>query len=83
MSTATTEKKKPKGPKGDVFIEDELCKGCGFCIEFCPLHILAFSEKFNTKGYHPPKLIDETRCSGCDICGLFCPDFAIYGVKKK
>ncbi len=80
MATDTAEKKKAKG---DVFIDDELCKGCGFCIEFCPLHILAFSEKYNAKGYHPPILIDDTRCSGCDLCGLYCPDFAIYGVKNK
>ncbi len=83
MGTETAGKKKPKGPKGEVHITDELCKGCGFCIEFCPLHILAFSDKFNSKGYHPPVIIDESRCSGCDLCGLYCPDFAIYGVKFK
>jgi 2-oxoglutarate ferredoxin oxidoreductase subunit delta len=80
MSTETAKKKKAKG---EVFIDDELCKGCGFCIEFCPLHILAFSEKFNKKGYHPPVLIDDNKCSGCDLCGLFCPDFAIFGIKTK
>ncbi len=78
----TKEKKKRKA-KGTVYIKDELCKGCGFCIEFCPLHILAFSEKFNAKGYHPPELIDDDRCSGCDICGMYCPDFAIFGEKFK
>jgi 2-oxoglutarate ferredoxin oxidoreductase subunit delta len=78
----TTEKTKRRA-KGTVYIKEELCKGCGFCIEFCPLHILAFSEKFNAKGYHPPELIDDDRCSGCDICGMYCPDFAIFGEKFK
>ncbi|MFC1513537.1 ferredoxin family protein [candidate division KSB1 bacterium] len=76
-------KKAKKKAKGTVYIDRELCKGCGFCIEFCPLHVLAFEEDFNSKGYHAPLLIDNNRCSGCDICGLFCPDFAIYGVKYK
>lgn len=71
-----------KKAKGDVHIKNDLCKGCGFCIEFCPLHILAFSLEFNLKGYHPPILIDDKRCSGCDLCGIFCPDFAIYATKN-
>lgn len=75
--------KQPKKVRGRIYIKKELCKGCGFCIEFCPLHILAFSEEFNKKGYHPPKIIDEDRCSGCDLCGMYCPDFAIFGIKVK
>jgi 2-oxoglutarate ferredoxin oxidoreductase subunit delta len=67
--------------RGEVYIHWDRCKGCGFCIEFCPPKVLAFSDKFNTHGYHPPYLAKEAGCTGCDLCGLYCPDFAIFGVR--
>ena len=67
--------------KGTVKIIVERCKGCAFCIEFCPTNVLALSSEFNSKGYHPPEVIDADKCSGCDLCGMYCPDFAIYGFK--
>ena len=78
--------KSPKAKKtprylGATFIEEELCKGCAFCIEFCPTHALEFSHEFNKKGYHYPFLATEELSNGCDLCGLFCPDFAIFGVR--
>jgi 2-oxoglutarate ferredoxin oxidoreductase subunit delta len=74
---------KPRAQKfrGEVFINTDRCKGCGFCIEFCPPKVLVSSEKYNSHGYHPPVLVNETRCTGCDLCGLYCPDFAIYGIR--
>jgi 2-oxoglutarate ferredoxin oxidoreductase subunit delta len=68
---------------GDIFVDQRRCKGCGFCIAFCPPHVLAFSADFNPQGYHFPLLVDRDRCSGCNLCGLYCPDFAIYGVMRK
>jgi 2-oxoglutarate ferredoxin oxidoreductase subunit delta len=65
--------------KGFVVITVERCKGCGFCVEFCPTHVLALSSAFNSKGYHPPHVVDAEKCSGCDLCGMYCPDFAIFG----
>jgi len=77
---------KPKPKKvmkylGTTFVKAELCKGCGFCIEFCPTTVLEFSKEFNSKGYHYPLMVAEEKCNGCDLCGLYCPDFAIFGVK--
>ena len=69
--------------KGTVFIKQEVCKGCSYCIDFCPSHALEFSRAFNAKGYHVPVLARPEDCTGCDTCGLYCPDFAIYGVKWK
>jgi len=68
-------------PKGYVAINVERCKGCGFCVEFCPTHVLAMSSAFNSKGYHPPHVVNPDKCTGCDLCGMYCPDFAIYGWK--
>lgn len=68
-------------PKGYVAINVERCKGCAFCVEFCPTKVLALSSAFNSRGYHPPHVILPEKCSGCDLCGMYCPDFAIYGWK--
>jgi 2-oxoglutarate ferredoxin oxidoreductase subunit alpha len=69
--------------KGTVFVRVEVCKGCSYCIDFCPTHALEFSREFNAKGYHYPVLTKPEACNGCNLCGLFCPDFAIYGVRLK
>lgn len=74
---------KGKKARGVVYLIADRCKGCGFCIAFCPPHVLEFSEEFNAQGYHPPRLADPEGCTGCDLCGLYCPDFAIYGVMLK
>ena len=85
MMSDAAEAKKPRKVRGVVFVEAERCKGCAFCVEFCPTHALDLDVGFNKKGYHPPVLAREEDCTGCDLCGLYCPDFAIYGkiVKKS
>jgi len=85
MGDAGGEEKKPAktGPKGDVFVTTARCKGCGFCVEFCPTHVLEMSHDYNPKGYHYPAVAKAEACSGCDLCGMFCPDFAIFGVRRR
>jgi 2-oxoglutarate ferredoxin oxidoreductase subunit delta len=65
-------------PRGVVHIIEERCKGCGFCVEFCPRGVLVMSRHTNAKGYHPPEIIESTICADCRLCSLLCPDFAIY-----
>jgi 2-oxoglutarate ferredoxin oxidoreductase subunit delta len=67
--------------KGKVYVVVERCKGCGFCVEFCPTKVLELSRTFNRKGYHVPSVVNGEKCSGCDLCGMYCPDFAIFGTK--
>ena len=78
-----SEIKKARKPRGVVTINAELCKGCGFCIEFCPADVLEFSVEFNSKGYHPPHAVRPDACTGCGLCGMYCPDFAIFGILIK
>jgi len=66
---------------GHVFLLAERCKGCRFCVEFCPRQVLAMSDRFNSKGYHIPIVIAEERCTDCKMCELLCPEFAIYVVR--
>ncbi len=65
-------------PHGIVHIIEERCKGCGFCVEFCPQNALVMSAHTNSKGYHPPVIVDDSRCVNCGLCALLCPDFAIF-----
>lgn len=83
MTTATNPAAKKKNFRGVVVIKNESCKGCAFCVEFCPLGALELDKGYNAKGYHPPFLAKPELCNGCDMCGLYCPDFAIFGYREK
>jgi 2-oxoglutarate ferredoxin oxidoreductase subunit delta len=67
-------------PKGQVFVIPNRCKGCKFCIEFCPKHVLDYSEDINEKGYRYPIVAKgkEGECIHCRFCDLICPELAIY-----
>jgi len=65
-------------PVGELFIIADRCKGCNFCIEFCPNGVLVESRAFNRKGYHPPEIRERRECNNCGICEVICPEFAIY-----
>lgn len=71
---------KVKIPLGDVKIIDDRCKGCGFCVEYCPKDVLVLASRFNAKGYHPPEVIKSGECVNCNLCEMICPDFAIFSV---
>jgi 2-oxoglutarate ferredoxin oxidoreductase subunit delta len=67
-----------KVPKGNVFIIEDRCKGCSFCVEYCPCDVLEMSENFNKKGYHHPRVKNPDDCVNCNFCEVICPEFAIY-----
>ena len=61
-----------------IEVDETYCKGCGLCVDACPVHIVALDkERINAKGYHPAYLTDEGSCTGCTSCALMCPDMAI------
>ncbi|MFO7768133.1 MAG: 4Fe-4S binding protein [bacterium] len=70
-------------PHGEVRILAERCKGCGFCVEYCPKGVLAISSAFNKKGYHPPEVVKQGECVNCNLCEMICPDFAIFSVPTE
>lgn len=74
---------KIKVPQGEVHIIKDRCKGCEFCIEFCPREVLETSEEFNERGVHPPKVKENSKCVHCSFCEVICPDFAIYTIEKN
>ena len=60
-----------------VLIDKERCKGCGFCVEFCPRGALEMSDETNPKGYALAAVADASKCLGCGLCDILCPEFAI------
>ncbi|MFQ5604476.1 MAG: ferredoxin family protein [bacterium] len=70
-------------PKGLIHIVKDQCKGCGFCVEYCPKEVLELSDEFNIKGYHPPVVVQEDECVYCKLCEIICPEFSIFVTQKK
>ena len=65
-------------PKYRVLINQDWCKGCGICIEYCPKKILV-AEGLDQKA----RVTDESLCINCTLCGVHCPDFAIEIVPNE
>jgi 2-oxoglutarate ferredoxin oxidoreductase subunit delta len=74
---------KVKVPLGVIQIIKDRCKGCGFCVEYCPRGTLEMSSEFNVKGYHPPYVKDPDSCVNCRLCEMLCPDFAIFCISEE
>jgi len=66
-----------------IVIVEDLCKGCGICVEFCPVKILKMSSQMTKKGIYPPEVIHGARCTGCRICQYYCPDLAIFVIGRS
>jgi 2-oxoglutarate ferredoxin oxidoreductase subunit delta len=60
-----------------VHINRERCKGCGYCVEFCPRKALSMSSEMNPKGYNLAVVSNEDECLSCGYCEAICPEFAI------
>ncbi len=56
-----------------VVIDVEECKGCGLCVDACPIHVLSIGERFNGHGYHPARW-SGSECTGCGVCFYACPE---------
>lgn len=65
-----------------IVINENRCKGCGFCINFCPKKVIGVAEYLNSRGYYPSKMINQLECIGCGICARMCPDVAISVYKE-
>jgi 2-oxoglutarate ferredoxin oxidoreductase subunit delta len=58
-------------------INEDLCKSCSLCIDFCPKGVLALSVKLNKKGVPFAKTVKAEDCTGCRSCVLVCPEACI------
>lgn len=61
-----------------VRIDNEKCKECGYCINFCPKKVvLGKNTDINKKGYYPATVISMKDCIACGTCAKVCPEAAI------
>lgn len=73
--------KKEKKDQGLVVVAEEICKGCGLCIEACPVNVLELADYLNLHGYHPARYLGAG-CSACAICFYACPEPGAIEVYK-
>jgi|TARA_B100000315_G_C14566055_1_gene583030 2-oxoglutarate ferredoxin oxidoreductase subunit delta len=64
-------------------IQKDKCKGCGFCICYCPTKYLEFSSQLNKKGVKFAKIEKKNKCIGCGFCFYICPDCCIEIYEEK
>jgi 2-oxoglutarate ferredoxin oxidoreductase subunit delta len=69
----------PRG--GSWTIYPGLCKGCGFCIEVCPVKVIDWSDRLGVYGT-PSVEVEAEGCILCHQCERICPDAAI-GVESR
>ena len=65
-----------------INVVSERCKSCGYCIKFCPKHVLSVGSEVNAKGYEFVVAEKQEDCVGCLTCGRICPDGAIEIYKE-
>jgi len=60
-----------------ILVNHNYCTGCGNCVEYCPMHVLARDTRLNKRGVYAPVVEAEEKCTGCDLCEMYCGNFAI------
>ncbi len=51
-------------------VEEEICSGCGICVEICPYEAREMDER------HKTSVVHQALCQGCGACIASCPNFA-------
>jgi len=69
--------------RGKIFIDKDKCKGCEYCIMYCPKKCIELSREINMRGVHYAVFVDPIECTGCGICARMCPDVCIDVMQKK
>lgn len=52
-------------------VDEELCSGCGICVDVCPYGARKLVERKDGKGYVIK--VTEVQCEGCGACSAACP----------
>jgi NAD-dependent dihydropyrimidine dehydrogenase PreA subunit len=53
-------------------IYQDLCSGCGKCVEVCPTNTLRLDTQAK------PQIVDQQACQTCFMCELYCASDALY-----
>jgi 2-oxoglutarate ferredoxin oxidoreductase subunit gamma len=71
-----------KGSGKTATVVPKRCKGCGICVEKCPVKAMSFGTTLGVFATPIPE-IDMEKCIACGNCYRFCPDSAIEVTKDK
>ena len=72
--------------ESEVIINESICMGCAYCVEFCPRGCIEISkEKFSPIGYPLAVLVHPEKCTACGTCARMCPQYAItvYSIEAE
>ena len=58
-------------------LDTRRCKGCGLCIDVCPVNVLEISSEVSAQGCYPAYQARPEDCTFCSACCIMCPDLAI------
>ncbi len=65
-------------------VEEHLCRGCGKCVQVCPVEAMAL---VSANDPHMPKRqkakVDERICLGCGVCVRVCPNHSISLLRRE
>ncbi|MEO0072161.1 MAG: ferredoxin family protein [candidate division WOR-3 bacterium] len=67
----------------EIKINQQWCKGCGFCIEICPKDVYTRDSKVSSRGFQEIIIKNPEKCIECQLCEYLCPDLAITVIGKK
>lgn len=71
--TDSNKQREAKTDRGLVRIDGEECKGCGLCVEACPLKLLGLGSALNHYGYRTA-CYTGAGCTACGVCFMACPE---------
>lgn len=60
-----------------IIINQDKCKGCFLCVNFCPQGLVKKSVKLNKQGLNFVEFDSSGECIGCMQCAVICPDCCI------
>jgi len=66
-----------------VFVDDDVCDGCGVCVFFCKPGVFSISRELSRRGFFPAEVLQEEECNNCRLCELGCPQLAIYVEERQ
>jgi 2-oxoglutarate ferredoxin oxidoreductase subunit delta len=69
--------------RGKITIDESRCKGCEYCIIYCPKKCITLSENINVRGVRYAEFTNPDACIACNICARVCPDVCIEVFERK
>ena len=64
-----------------VSIDKEKCKGCQYCVLYCPHKCIEMSKELNKHGVNYAVFVKKQACTQCGICQMVCPDTCVVVYK--